>query len=155
VGAVRPWRRLGIVIDSGVMGSRGRAVTGAASVLCVGQATLDHVLTVADEIVVGHKHVARGHDVVGGGLAANAAVAVARLGGAASLAGVIGDDETGNTVLAGLRAEHVDTELVQQVAGVATPFSAVIVSADEVPLTTRVSSPPARLTLTVLAATFE
>jgi sulfofructose kinase len=112
------------------MGSRGRAVTGAASVLCVGQATLDHVLTVADEIVVGHKHVARRHDVVGGGLAANAAVAVARLGGAASLAGVIGDDETGNSVLAGLRAEHVETGLVQQVAGVATPFSAVIVSAD-------------------------
>lgn len=112
------------------MGSRGRAVTGAASVLCVGQATLDHVLTVADEIVVGHKHVAQRHDVVGGGLAANAAVAVARLGGAASLAGVIGDDVTGKTVLAGLRAEHVDIQLVQQLAGLATPFSAVIVSAD-------------------------
>ncbi len=98
--------------------------------LCVGQATLDHVLTVADGIVVGHKHVAQRHDVVGGGLAANAAVAVARLGGAASLAGVIGDDETGNTVLAGLRAEHVAIQLVQQVAGLATPFSAVIVSVD-------------------------
>jgi sulfofructose kinase len=111
------------------MGCRGRAVRGAASVLCVGQATLDHVLTVADQIVVGHKHVARRHDVVGGGLAANAAVAVARLGGVASLAGVIGDDETGNRVLAGLRAEHVDTRLVQQMVDVATPFSAVIVSA--------------------------
>jgi sulfofructose kinase len=112
------------------MGSRGRAVTGAASVLCVGQATLDHVLTVADPVVVGRKHVAQRHDVVGGGLAANAAVAVARLGGAAALASVIGDDETGTGVLAGLRAEHVDTSLVQQVADVATPFSAVIVSAD-------------------------
>jgi sulfofructose kinase len=112
------------------MGSRRRAVPGVASVLCVGQATLDHVLTVADQIVVGRKHVAHRHDVVGGGLAANAAVAVARLGGAAALAGVIGDDETGNSVLAGLRAEHVDTRLVQQVAEVATPFSAVIVSAD-------------------------
>jgi sulfofructose kinase len=112
------------------MDLRGRAVTGAASVLCVGQATLDHVLTVADEIVVGRKHVARRHDVVGGGLAANAAVAVARLGGAAALAGVIGDDETATTVLAGLHDEHVDTRLVQQVAGVPTPFSAVIVSAD-------------------------
>ena len=111
------------------MGSRGRAVTGAASVLCVGQATLDHVLTVADGIVVGHKLVARRHDVVGGGLAANAAVAVARLGGAASLAGVIGDDETGTSVLAGLRDEGIDTRLVHQLADVATPFSAVIVSA--------------------------
>jgi sulfofructose kinase len=112
------------------MGSRGRAVTGAASVLCVGQATLDHVLTVGGEIVVGRKHVAQRHDVVGGGLAANAAVAVARLGGSASLVSVVGDDETGDSVLAGLRAEHVDVRLVQQVAGVATPFSAVIVSAD-------------------------
>jgi sulfofructose kinase len=112
------------------MGSRGRAVTGAASVLCVGQATLDHVLTVDDEIVIGRKHVAQRHDVVGGGLAANAAVTVARLGGAAALASVIGDDETGTSVLAGLRAEHVDTRLVLQAAGMATPFSAVIVSAD-------------------------
>ena len=118
------------MVDSGAMGPRGRAETGAASVLCVGQATLAHVLTVADEIVVGRKHVARRHDVVGGGLAANAAVAVARLGGSASLAGVVGDDDTGNSVLAGLRAEHVDIRLVQQIAGVTTPFSAVIVSAD-------------------------
>ena len=112
------------------MGSRGRAVSGAASVLCVGQATLDHILTVTDEIVVGRKHAAQGHDVVGGGLAANAAVTVARLGGVALLASVIGDDETANSVLAGLRSEHVDTQLVQQVPGVATPLSAVIVSAD-------------------------
>jgi sulfofructose kinase len=105
-------------------------MTGAASVLCVGQATLDHVLTVADQIVVGRKHAAQRHDVVGGGLAANAAVTVARLGGAVALVGVIGDDETGNSVLAGLRAEDVDTRLVRQVVDVATPFSAVIVSVD-------------------------
>jgi sulfofructose kinase len=112
------------------MDSHRRAVTGAASVLCVGQATLDHVLTVADDLVVGRKHVAQRHDVVGGGLAANAAVAVSRLGGTAALASVIGHDETGDRVLAGLRAEHVDTRLVQQADTVSTPFSAVIVSAD-------------------------
>ena len=111
------------------MGSRGRAGAGNASVLCVGQATLDHVLTVAGEIVVGRKHAAQRHDVVGGGLAANAAVAVARLGGATTLAGVIGDDETGDIVLAGLRAERVDVRLVQRARGAATPWSAVIVSA--------------------------
>ena len=98
--------------------------------LCVGQATLDHVLTVTDEIVVGRKHVARRHDVVGGGLAANAAVTVARLGGTAALASVIGDDETGSSVLDGLHGEHVDTRFVQRMVGVATPFSAVIVSPD-------------------------
>ena len=112
------------------MGSPGRAVAGAPSVLCVGQATLDHVLTVAGDLTVSHKHAAARHDVVGGGLAANAAVTVARLGGTATLAGVIGDDDTGDQVIAGLRAAHVDTRLVQRVRGVATPFSAVIVSAD-------------------------
>jgi sulfofructose kinase len=110
------------------MGSRRRAVAGVASVLCVGQATLDHVLTIADDLVVGRKHAAQRHDVVGGGLAANAAVTVSRLGGAAVLASVIGDDETGDSVLAGLRAERVDTRLVGQARGVPTPFSAVIVS---------------------------
>ena len=128
--AVRPWHTIGVEVDTGAMGSLGRAVTGASSVLCVGQATLDHVLTVIDEIVVGRKHVARRHDVVGGGLAANAAVAVARLGGAAALVSVIGDDETGSSVIDGLHGEHVDTPLVQRVVGVATPFSAVIVSPD-------------------------
>ena len=112
------------------MDSHRRAVRGAASVLCVGQATLDHVLTVADDLVVGRKHAAQRHDVVGGGLAANAAVTVSRLGGTAALASVIGDDETGDSVLAGLHAEHVDTGLVQRARDVSTSFSAVIVSAD-------------------------
>ncbi len=98
--------------------------------LCVGQATLDHVLTIADDLVVGRKHAAQRHDVVGGGLAANAAVTVSRLGGTAVLASVIGDDETGGNVLAGLRAEHVDTRFVRRVGDVSTPFSAVIVSAE-------------------------
>lgn len=120
---------LGVAVDSGAMGPRSRAVTGAASVLCVGQATLDHVLTVGGEIAIGRKHAAQRHDVVGGGLAANAAVAVVRLGGLAALAGVIGDDEAGTSVLAGLRAEHVDTSLVRRATGVTTPVSAVIVSA--------------------------
>ncbi len=112
------------------MGSRRRAVTGPASVLCVGQATLDHVLTIADDLIVGRKHAAQRHDVIGGGLAANAAVTVSRLGGTAALASVIGDDGTGDSVLAGLRAEHVDTGLVQQARDVHTSFSSVIVSAD-------------------------
>jgi sulfofructose kinase len=112
------------------MGSQPRATVAGASVLCVGQATLDHVLTVDDAIVVGRKHKARRHDVVGGGLSANAAVAVARLGGVAMLASVIGDDATGDALLAGLADEHVDTYLVQRRAGVTSPLSAVIVSAD-------------------------
>lgn len=119
----------GVRAETGGMDARRRAGAGAATVLCVGQATLDHVLTVPGELVTGHKHVAQRHDVIGGGLAANAAVAVARLGGVAALAGVIGDDENGTRVLDGLRAEGVDVRRVQQATGLTTPWSAVIVSA--------------------------
>lgn len=126
--AVRPLHAITGRPDSGAMDPRRGTASRGASVLCVGQTTLDHVLTVAGDVVVGRKHVARRHDVVGGGLAANAAVTVVRLGGAASLASVIGGDRTGDDVLAGLRGEHVDTRLVQRVAEVSTPLSAVIVS---------------------------
>ena len=112
------------------MGSRRRVASGGVSVLCVGQATLDHVLAIGDDLVVGRKHRADDHHVVGGGLAANAAVTVARLGGSATLVSSIGDDDTGEVVIAGLLAEGVDTCLVQRARGLDTPFSAVIVSAE-------------------------
>lgn len=97
------------------------------TVLCVGQATLDHVLRLDTSIVTGHKHRARCRDSVGGGVAANAAVAVARLGGHAVLISRVGDDADGEVVLAGLRADGIDVAGVQRVEGRSTPFSAVLV----------------------------
>ena len=101
-----------------------------ATVLCVGQATLDHVFTVDGQLRAGHKHVAGAHATVGGGVAANAAVTVARLGGHAVIAGRIGDDHAGDLVAAGLEAEGVDTRLLGREPGAATPVSAVIVGPD-------------------------
>src|SRR6056297_2994416 len=101
-----------------------------ATVLCVGQATLDHVFTVGGELRAGHKHVADAHATVGGGVAANAAVTVARLGGRAVLAGRIGHDHAGDLVAAGLEAEHVDTRLLDRATDATTPVSAVIVGPD-------------------------
>lgn len=99
------------------------------TVLCVGQATIDHVLRLDVPIVPGHKHRALDRGSVGGGVAANAAVAVARLGGRAALISRIGDDAEGEAVLAGLRADDVDVTAVERVVGVPTPLSAVIVGA--------------------------
>lgn len=53
----------------------------------------------------------------GGGPAATAAVAFARLGGQAHFVGAIGDDAAGAEILAGLRAESVDVTGVIPVAG--------------------------------------
>ncbi|MDD4817627.1 MAG: PfkB family carbohydrate kinase [Victivallaceae bacterium] len=48
----------------------------------------------------------------GGGPAATAAVAAARLGGAAAFIGAVGDDEPGRRLLAGFRDENVDVSAV-------------------------------------------
>jgi sulfofructose kinase len=102
----------------------------AVCVLCVGQSTLDHILFVPTTITAGHKHVADGLQVVGGGVGANAAVAVSRLGGSSILASCVGDDPAGRIVLDGLEDEGVDTHLVNCVASTTTPCSTIVVSPD-------------------------
>ncbi len=102
----------------------------AVCVLCVGQSTFDHVLFVPTALAVGHKHAADGYQAVGGGVAANAAVAVSRLGGTSILASCVGDDPAGRSVLEGLAAERVDTHFVRRVTSVATPCSTIVVSSD-------------------------
>jgi sulfofructose kinase len=102
----------------------------ARCVLCVGQSTLDHVLFVPTVITAGHKHVANGVQVVGGGVAANAAVAVSRLGGSSILASCVGDDPAGRAVVDGLADEGIDAHLVTRAVSTPTPFSTIVVSAD-------------------------
>ncbi len=48
----------------------------------------------------------------GGGVSATAAVAAARLGGNVAFAGVVGDDDEGKEIVATLKAEGVNTDLV-------------------------------------------
>jgi ribokinase len=64
-----------------------------------------------------------------GGKGANQAVAAARLGGAVSLIGAVGDDELGREALADLRREGVDTAGVSSLAGVATGVALIVVDA--------------------------
>ena len=86
--------------------------SNAPTVLCVGVVTLDHVYSVTTPITPGVKHRATSRLDVGGGIAANAAVAVSRLGGDAVLFGAVGTDPVGDVVLDELVRDGVDVEHV-------------------------------------------
>lgn len=99
----------------------------AAQVFCVGIATVDEVMTV-DALPTGEaKLLAIRHDEVGGGCAANAAVAISRLGGDAAFGGLLGNDRIGDLAAEGLQAEGVDTSDLVRVRDASTPLSLVLV----------------------------
>jgi sulfofructose kinase len=107
-------------------------------VLCVGMAVLDLMFRVDRFPTPGTKAMAREFFVTGGGNAANAAIAIARLGGRAAFCGPVGDDEFGALVLDGLAKEGVDIAGAQRVHGAATSVSGIFVDpAGERLLTTR------------------
>src|SRR5215211_2888933 len=97
------------------------------SVLCVGIAVLDYVYAVETMPARPEKYRARDLAVVGGGIAANAAVAVARLGGGAMLATRLGDDPTGDAIVADLEGEGVDCSPSRRFEGRRSPTSAIFV----------------------------
>ena len=82
-----------------------------ASVFVVGVAVIDFVFQVGDMPGGPRKYRADDAVVVGGGCAANAAVAIARHGGDVSLAARLGDDPVGDLIAGDLAAEGVDTVL--------------------------------------------
>ena len=98
-----------------------------AHVLCVGIATLDQIFRVAEMPARAEKY--RAHDllVTGGGTAANGAVAIARLGGRASMLTMLGDDPVGDAIVAGLEREGVDASAIRRAAGRRSPLSAILV----------------------------
>lgn len=96
-------------------------------VVCVGLATRDTILAVprhpeADELVF-----ASDAAVAGGGPAATAAVALARLGVPAHFVGVVGDDATGTFIRKGLESEGVDVTELAVAPGRRSPESAIYV----------------------------
>jgi sulfofructose kinase len=101
-----------------------------AEVICVGNAVLDHIydvpaLPVDDETVFAH-----GYHTTGAGAAANAAVAINRLGGTGVLWSRLGDDETGVLILADLVRNGVDVGGIRQIAGGQSPISTVAAAGD-------------------------
>jgi sugar/nucleoside kinase (ribokinase family) len=101
--------------------------------LCAGIIVLDEVFQVDRFPQPDGKTQAQSFFVVNGGCAANAAVAIARLGGRAALAGPLGgpagEDQNGDRVLAALARDHVDCSGCQRLAGVSTALSAIFIDA--------------------------
>jgi sulfofructose kinase len=105
----------------------------APRILCAGIIVLDEVFRVEKFPGNDAKVEAQEFFIVNGGCAANAAVAVARLGGRALLAGPLGGpagrDHNGDRVLAALAREHIDTAACQRIDGLATALSAIFIDA--------------------------
>ncbi len=98
-----------------------------ARVNCVGVGVLDLIYRV-DKLPIGDgKMITEDRREVGGGMAANAAVTVARLGGASQWFGRLGQDELGDRILTGIAAEGVGVEGVRRVANVISSHSIVLV----------------------------
>ena len=100
-----------------------------ASILLAGVAVIDFIFMLDRLPRAAEKYRARDAAISGGGCAANAAVAVARLGGRASLAARIGDDTVGDLIVGGLEAEGVDCSRVRRFEGCRSSFSSVYVDA--------------------------
>jgi len=100
-----------------------------ATVLCVGHAVQDFVFSVPVLPDRGEKYRATRFETVGGGPAATAAAAIARLGGKALLAARVGDDAAAGMIIDELIRYGVDCSSVRRCAGCASSVSAVIVDA--------------------------
>lgn len=96
-------------------------------ILTIGIAVLDEIFTIPDRLVPGEKHRARRVETVLGGNAANAALAIARLGGRASLIARLGDDPAGEALRQRLAGAGIDTVLSRAVSGSATSRSSIVI----------------------------
>jgi sulfofructose kinase len=99
------------------------------AVVCIGIATLDAIALVDRLPLPGERLPAVEVRLAGGGVAATAAVALARLGVRVAFVGRVGDDEAGRWIRAGLADAGVDVSGLRTVAG-RSPASVVLVDAD-------------------------
>lgn len=97
------------------------------TVVCLGQVVTDHTFRVDEIEPPPSKVTARRYEAAVGGMAAHAAIAVARLGGRAVFLGRVGRDEAGEELARALEEEGVDARGLVRGEGAKTPLSAVIV----------------------------
>lgn len=98
-------------------------------IVCVGITVLDRIWYLDDLPKEGGKYVASDYTEIGGGPAATAAVAAAKLGASVDFIGRVGDDETGRRLLAELASLGVNTRFTRIVQGARSSQSAVLVDA--------------------------
>lgn len=97
-------------------------------VICLGLSALDQIWRV-DQLLSGGGEKIRSFDysTVGGGMAANAAVAVARLGGLTSFWGRGGDDAAGHEMRSALSREAIDVRNFKLFEGGRSSVSGIVV----------------------------
>lgn len=98
------------------------------SVVCVGVATHDVIAVASDPLLPDGRIVAEAIVDAGGGNAATAAVALARLGVAVEFVGRIGDDAVGATIRKRLGEEGVGIAGLREVVGGQSPASVIVVN---------------------------
>jgi sulfofructose kinase len=99
-------------------------------IICLGgSATIDQIFYVESVPAPSAKISANEFVITGGGVAANAAVAVQRLGGAATYWGRVGQDSWGDQVLVMLAKEGVNIQYLRQLAGYRTKVATVLIDA--------------------------
>jgi sulfofructose kinase len=96
-------------------------------VLCAGIAVEDFIFKVERFPAPGTKIQAEAVLAIPGGCAANAAVAVARLGGTARFAGPVGTDDASGRILQGLAQAGVDVRGVERVEGGSVSVSGIFI----------------------------
>lgn len=100
-----------------------------ARILLCGIAVADFVFKVETMPAEPRKYFTYEAAITGGGCAANAAVAIARLGGEALLSARLGDDGIGDMITNALEAEGVDLSLSHRAEGGRSSFSSIYVDA--------------------------
>ena len=98
-------------------------------VLCAGIAVEDFIFKVERFPQPGEKAQASALIATAGGCAANAAIAVSRLGGEARFTGPIGTDDASARFLAGLARDRVDASHVERVDGGSISVSGILIDA--------------------------
>jgi sulfofructose kinase len=98
-------------------------------VLCAGIAVEDFIFKVERFPLPGEKAQASALIATAGGCAANAAIAVSRLGAEARFTGPIGTDDASARFLAGLARDRVDASHVERVDGASISVSGILIDA--------------------------
>ena len=102
----------------------------AESIVIVGSINMDLVVRTAHVPAPGETVLGRAFSTIPGGKGANQAVAAARLGGRAIMVGRVGDDDLGRQLIAGLKANGVDSTHVHPTADVASGIAMIVVADD-------------------------
>ncbi|EEP8162723.1 sugar kinase [Salmonella enterica subsp. enterica] len=98
-------------------------------IACVGITVMDRIYYVEGLPTEGGKYVAKRYTEVGGGPAATAAVAAAKLGAQVDFIGRVGDDDTGNSLLAELESLGVNTRYTRRYTQAMSSQLAIMVDA--------------------------